>query len=71
MIILRILCRRLIETVLHATDTVPDPTGISRRSRDPAWREAIIQAWDRQCAFCGCEPARPPVQLSVPQIESS
>lgn len=41
------------ETVLRATDTVPDPIGISQRRRDPLWREAIIQAWDRQCAFCG------------------
>nr|WP_051809301.1 hypothetical protein [Actinoplanes subtropicus] len=41
------------ETVLHVIDTVPDPTGISQRRRDPLWREAIIQVWDRQCAFCG------------------
>jgi putative restriction endonuclease len=41
------------DTVLHAADAVPDPTGITRRRRDPTWREAIIEAWDRQCAFCG------------------
>jgi putative restriction endonuclease len=23
------------------------------RRRDPAWRFAVLQAWDRQCAFCG------------------
>jgi putative restriction endonuclease len=23
------------------------------RRRDPAWRAAVLQAWDRQCAFCG------------------
>lgn len=40
-------------TVLHAADTVPDLTGVSKRRRDPSWRESIIQAWDRQCAFCG------------------
>ncbi|WP_344922408.1 phosphorothioated DNA-binding restriction endonuclease [Plantactinospora mayteni] len=40
-------------TVLHAADTVPDPMGASKRRRDPSWRELIIQAWDRQCAFCG------------------
>jgi putative restriction endonuclease len=32
---------------------VPDPSGATKRRRDPTWREAIIQAWDRQCAFCG------------------
>jgi putative restriction endonuclease len=26
-------------------------TGLRRR--DPAWRSAVLQAWDRQCAFCG------------------
>lgn len=40
-------------TVLHAADAVPDPAGASRRRRDPKWRELILQAWDRQCAFCG------------------
>ncbi|GAA1817281.1 restriction endonuclease [Planosporangium flavigriseum] len=28
------------------------PTTAPRR-RDPAWRAAVLQAWDRQCAFCG------------------
>lgn len=23
------------------------------RRRDPAWRATVLQAWDRQCAFCG------------------
>ena len=23
------------------------------RRRDPRWRSAVLQAWDRQCAFCG------------------
>jgi putative restriction endonuclease len=23
------------------------------RRRDPGWRSAVLQAWDRQCAFCG------------------
>lgn len=23
------------------------------RRRDPAWRSDVLQAWDRQCAFCG------------------
>jgi putative restriction endonuclease len=41
------------DTVLHAADTVPDPSGAGKRRRDPNWRETIIQAWDRQCAFCG------------------
>lgn len=39
--------------VLHAADAVPDPAGASPRRRDPRWRELILQAWDRQCAFCG------------------
>ena len=25
----------------------------SGRRRDPGWRFAVLQAWDRQCAFCG------------------
>ncbi len=25
----------------------------SGRRRDPGWRLAVLQAWDRQCAFCG------------------
>jgi putative restriction endonuclease len=41
------------DMVLRAADTVPDPSGATRRRRDPNWRETIIQAWDRQCAFCG------------------
>ncbi len=24
-----------------------------QRRRDPRWRSAVLQAWDRQCAFCG------------------
>jgi putative restriction endonuclease len=23
------------------------------RRRDPGWRSAVLEAWDRQCAFCG------------------
>lgn len=40
------------DTVLHSPDTVPEPAGV-RRQRNPQWRDAVIQAWDRQCAFCG------------------
>jgi putative restriction endonuclease len=40
------------EVVLRSADAVPDPAAVRRR-RDPAWRETIIEAWDRQCAFCG------------------
>lgn len=25
------------------------------RRRDAGWRSAVLQAWDRQCAFCGCD----------------
>ena len=24
-----------------------------QRRRDPRWRSAVLQAWDRQCAYCG------------------
>jgi putative restriction endonuclease len=41
------------DAVLRAADLVPDPSGATKRRRDPNWRETIIQAWDRQCAFCG------------------
>jgi putative restriction endonuclease len=41
------------DAVLHAADAVPDPSGSATRRRDPNWRETIMQAWDRQCAFCG------------------
>ncbi len=30
---------------------LPDTT--ATRRRDAAWRVEILQAWDRQCAFCG------------------
>jgi putative restriction endonuclease len=29
------------------------PAAADERRRDPRWRSAILQAWDRQCAFCG------------------
>ncbi|GAA1843436.1 phosphorothioated DNA-binding restriction endonuclease [Asanoa iriomotensis] len=41
-----------VDAVLHSPDTVPTPDR-SQRKRDPRWRDAVIQAWDRQCAFCG------------------
>lgn len=36
----------------------PDDLGVGRREvlqrrRDPGWRFAVLEAWDRQCAFCG------------------
>ncbi|HEX5594701.1 MAG TPA: HNH endonuclease [Micromonosporaceae bacterium] len=39
-------------TVLVASGVVSLPAGAARR-RDPSWRDAVMQAWDRQCAFCG------------------
>ena len=39
-------------TVLSDRDVPPVP-GQPGRRRDPAWRAAVLQAWDRQCAFCG------------------
>ncbi|MGW5360753.1 phosphorothioated DNA-binding restriction endonuclease [Actinopolymorpha pittospori] len=42
------------DVVLAAPDRpdVDQAAHVSRR-RDPAWRAAVLQAWDRQCAFCG------------------
>ncbi|WP_412543053.1 HNH endonuclease [Longispora sp. K20-0274] len=40
------------DAVLHAPDAVPT-NSVGGRRRDPRWRVAVIQAWDRQCAFCG------------------
>jgi putative restriction endonuclease len=40
--------------VLGVADTLLDTTQVpSGRRRDPGWRSAVLQAWDRQCAFCG------------------
>jgi putative restriction endonuclease len=39
------------DVVLHAGSGAADPARQLRR--DPAWRDAVLQAWDRQCAFCG------------------
>ena len=30
-----------------------EPPAAQQRKRDASWRAAIIEAWDRQCAFCG------------------
>ncbi|WP_328654423.1 HNH endonuclease [Micromonospora sp. NBC_00330] len=40
-------------TVLHAAEPISELAGATERRRDPNWRKLIIQAWDRQCAFCG------------------
>jgi putative restriction endonuclease len=41
------------DDILRATDAVPGADSAAQRRRDPAWRSAVLQAWDRQCAFCG------------------
>lgn len=42
------------DTVLRAADLLPDPAApANARRRDAGWRSAVLQAWDRQCAFCG------------------
>ena len=42
------------DTVLRAVDVIPDPAAeANARRRDPRWRALVLQAWDRQCAFCG------------------
>ncbi len=40
--------------VLGTGDFLPQGRGIpDERTRDPGWRFAVLEAWDRQCAFCG------------------
>jgi putative restriction endonuclease len=40
--------------VLGSTDGVSAGSeAAGQRRRDPRWRSAVLQAWDRQCAFCG------------------
>jgi putative restriction endonuclease len=46
------------DEVLGASDILAVPaaepgTGPGGRRRDPAWRAGVLEAWDRQCAFCG------------------
>jgi putative restriction endonuclease len=41
------------DEVLRVAEAVPEPDSTAPRRRDPAWRAAVLQAWDRQCAFCG------------------
>lgn len=36
-----------------AGDLGDDRRAAMQRRRNPAWRTAVLQAWDRQCAFCG------------------
>jgi len=40
--------------VLGPGDLLPSAGGVpGERARDPRWRAAVLEAWDRQCAFCG------------------
>jgi putative restriction endonuclease len=39
------------DLVLHTADVLAG--AVRERRRDPRWRDAVLQAWDRQCAFCG------------------
>jgi putative restriction endonuclease len=42
------------QDVLGGSDLLPWPrSGREERRRDPGWRFAVLEAWDRQCAFCG------------------
>jgi hypothetical protein len=41
------------DVVLSAADDLGDGSAAMQRRRSPAWRTAVLQAWDRQCAFCG------------------
>lgn len=40
------------DAVLGSADGSGDVGAAGRRRRDPGWRAAVLQAWDRQCAFC-------------------
>jgi putative restriction endonuclease len=38
----------------ESTPAVPVPAPLApERTRNPAWRFTVLDAWDRQCAFCG------------------
>jgi putative restriction endonuclease len=40
--------------IVEAADVLPGAAEVPTvRRRDPAWRSAVLLAWDRQCAFCG------------------
>jgi putative restriction endonuclease len=40
--------------VLGTSDLLAWPGGpVAGRKRDPGWRRSVLEAWDRQCAFCG------------------
>lgn len=41
------------DAVLSAADDLGGDRAAMQRRRSPAWRTALLQAWDRQCAFCG------------------
>lgn len=41
------------DAVLGAGGALPGGADGAGRRRDPRWRPAVLQAWDRQCAFCG------------------
>lgn len=42
------------DAVLRSGDALPDEVAASEgKRRDPRWRSLVLQAWDRQCAFCG------------------
>jgi putative restriction endonuclease len=41
------------DAVLSAAVDLGDDRAAMQRRRSPAWRAAVLQAWDRQCAFCG------------------
>jgi putative restriction endonuclease len=42
------------DLILSSSDEVREGRHAPRtRRRDSGWRSAVLQAWDRQCAFCG------------------
>jgi putative restriction endonuclease len=41
------------------------PVHAAVRHRDPRWRHQVLQAWDRQCAFCGFDGQLAGVSIGV------
>jgi putative restriction endonuclease len=42
------------DAVLGVGEAWTQPTDVlAKRRRNPVWRHAVLEAWDRQCAFCG------------------
>jgi putative restriction endonuclease len=48
------------DAVLGVGEAWTQPTNVlAKRRRNPAWRHAVLEAWYRQCAFCGIRRTNP------------